>query len=415
MRFCVMRVAPAVFVVAILSWSWRSDFQASEAAEQKALLFDHTASAFEQSKVDASVSSIDTRTTVSRWARRDAGQVRVPVEARTSLIDLFTFTSTARATDPPTSVEGSGMPTKCSVNTDAKDANNCSVGKTKIEETAKCSVNTKSSGDKGGGNGFGAGCSTTTSGTTVCSAFADSKPPVPKGSDNTPCSAAGDFSKKPPVSSSCSAGTTGATSCSTGGGQTIPGSSDGAVVCSALGSGVDGNSCSATGDTTDVQCSTFAGQHQACSAGYTKGTNKASCSAKGAPGKDKTALCSVLGGGPPDPDNQHDNKCSAIAYGADPGTSAHCSTAVGAGAGALCSVVADAAGKTPNAACSAVPFPGTPLPKGYTCSVEMPGGTAGTCSVISPGPPPKVTGGPDPKTGLCGGPIHGHDDPPKKP
>jgi hypothetical protein len=268
-----------------------------------------------------------------------------------------------------------------------------------------------------------------------CSAYqAPGSTPV-KGGNNTICSAllsSGSYCSTGPNGAQGGAGAT--NTCSTAGGVTVPGSTDGAVGCSAGGIQTPANppaaeqSCSTQGNAAPpagqsaVGCSSFAGEHQACSSGAQGPGNSAFCSAV-AGATAGTNKCSSMNDAPANnpPNNTHyANLCSAINMpytdkqtGNATDTGNHgCSVMATAGSQSTdaCSVQADAQGNAPgNAACTSI-VAGVDTNNGagqFVCSaVTRDGkggytGAAGNCSVMSTDNPPKVTG-PDPKTGLCG-------------
>lgn len=390
MRVNVIRLVAVIAGCALLIWSWKADLQTAKRGEEQASLFDNKASGYVHSKVDANSSSVDVRATVNRWAHQSAGGQAGASDAGKSVVDLITFTSTAYADNVPTSVGG----------VDTNQAA-CSVGSTTRATVTACSINTNSTGAGGAGVGYGSACSTATGGTGTgtpgCSAY------VPAGgnpNNNTLCSARGVGSYPGAVASCSSGGTTGAVACSTSGGQTQNGSANGNVSCSASGN-ANGNSCSTTGGGTTVNCSTFAGQHLACSTGQTKTGNSGTCSASGTPTGTNTATCSIIGTTAPGGTN-YDNKCTAIAYDNDAGTTATCSTSAGA-AGARCSVMAPGGTVPANTGCTVIARGGATAPAQYSCSVGT-GGPANSCSIIN-----TTTGAVTaPTNGRCGGDLTGH-------
>ncbi len=392
MRMFILRVTAIGLVALSLIQFLDSESRTTETSELEASLFDNGSLRHANAAIHMNASSLDVKPAVDRWTRGD--QV---LDGIGSLVSLVSFNSVAYAqAQPPTSAaSGTGGPVGCS-------ASGASTA-----QTLSCSTNQ----DSGAVDGYGSWCSTAAAGpagtgTAVCSAYEPPTPPVGVGSDNTPCSAAGNGSSIPGAVNYCSAGgTTGAVGCSTAGGQNNGTNSDGAVVCSATGAVVSGNSCSATAGGASITCSTNAGQHQACSAGQTSGTNSASCSATGTSTGGATAMCSVSASAT---SGGHNNKCSAVAYnpplppGGTDSSSANCSTS--GTTNATCSVAAGNTGGENNTACTVIPFGSNTPPAGYACSATA-GAAANSCSVIqADGTATGPTGTPP----TCGGPIHGH-------
>jgi trimeric autotransporter adhesin len=401
-RCNMIRLLAGIAVGVVLAWSWKAGYRAADPAERQASLFDHRAFAYKDSKVDASSRSVDVRATVRQWAGQSEGLAEAALDAVTSFADLISFTSTAYAADA-TSVKTnssgntSGGPEGCSVVASPPPTQG---------ETNSCSTNTAA----GSNNGF-AQCSTIDSngskGTTICSAYVTGSPTanmtcsISNGGTPTYCSATG-----------TGTGGNNTVTCSTAGGKAVGNNENGNVSCSASGRARNNNSCSVKVSGTDaVNCSTFGGEHQACSAGNTTASKTATCSASGTAASGMAAMCSVLAG--VKPTGADDNKCSAMAYANTAGT-ASCSTTDATTTG-LCSVVADSEGAVPaNTACTIIGGPGPEgnpnPPASYTCSANgtNEGGKPLVCSVISGG---KVTSGPVTKgnsKSLCGGSVTGH-------
>ncbi len=410
-RIHITRLAALSVVCAIVAGGWASGFPAFEPVEAEASLFDNGSYRHVNSKVDVTGSSIDLRSTVSKWGRGLAEAASDGVEV---LGSLASFTSTAYAQQEPTSVlneEGgtdacSTAETACSADSGTDGPVGCSTGDS--ETTQACST-----ADPGQEGGYESGCSTSAggdgTGTETCSAYVDAGDD-PTGDDNTTCSAVGDLGSG--TVAECSAGgDTGAVGCSTAGGQSPGDSADGTVACSADGYlGGDDISCSATGGDETVTCSTSTGQHQACSAGRAdEAGDTVSCSATGDSAEGESATCSVSEA---PPEGGYDNKCSAVAYPAPTDGESRCSTDQASGGDGQCSVFGDAGGEDSNAACSAMPAEdGNPAPSNYYCSANV--GESGnsvennSCSVFDENGD-FVEG---PTNGICGDDeLEGHGD-----
>ncbi len=195
--------------------------------------------------------------------------------------------------------------------------------------------------------------------------------------------------------------------CSTQGGISNPGNpTSGSVGCSAGGgNNSNANWCSANGSIDDGTCSTFVGNHQACSAGASLDQgNWEFCSVSQTAGNG-TSTCSVNN---PATGGAYGNKCSAIAMDNGQQTGgAECSVEIlEGGSGGSCSVNQNNTGGTMNTMCTVYFGTGVTPTTRFVCSAfdEDGNSVAGNCSVLDNSG--NVVKGP--VNNVCGGPFKGH-------
>ena len=173
--------------------------------------------------------------------------------------------------------------------------------------------------------------------------------------------------------------------------------------------GNDSYTCSANGSVDGGTCSTYTGNHEACSAGWAfQPGDTLFCSANNA-GGDSGSTCSVY---QPPTNGEYGNKCIAIAMlNGQQNGNATCSIIVTVGLPNSngCSVVAAPSGGAPtNTTCTVFYGTGVTPTSGFQCSAFTPTGTAttGNCSVIN------SNGGlvSPPVGGLCGSGFGGHQN-----